>query len=155
MIPDKQWEEYPLFVTLGVNKGDKFGPFREVDYANRLAMAIDRERGGLVMFEPDLTAGTEVQLMRRSIDFGYIGQRVDELFARVGSRRPFLAVDIDCAGRASAICNTDGEEAEVVQRALADRGVPLLGMYSGVEIARFGAQVQALDWTSVLCVFSE
>jgi hypothetical protein len=154
MVPDKQWEEYPLFITLGVNKGDKFGPFREDDYANRLAMAVDRERGGLVMFEPDLKTGTEVQLMRRSIDFGYIDRRVDELFERV-TGRPFFAFYIDCAGRASAFCSTDGEEAEVVQRSLTKRGVPLLGMYSGVEIAKFGHEVQALDWTGVLCVLSD
>lgn len=154
VVPDKQWEEYPLFVTLGVNKGDKFGPFREDDYANRLAMSVDRLRGGLVMFEPDLKTGAEVQLMRRSIDFDYIGRRVNELFNRVDGR-PFFALYIDCAGRASAICATDGEEAEVVQRALTARGVPLLGMYSGVEIAKFGQEVQALDWTGVLCVFSE
>ena len=79
MLPDTPWEEYPLFVTLGVNKGDKFGPFREDDYANRMTMSIDKERGGLVMFEPDLITGSEVQLMRRSIDFGYIDRRIDEL----------------------------------------------------------------------------
>ena len=155
MVPDKQWEEYPLFVTLGVNKGDKFGTFREDDYANRLTMAVNRERGGLVMFEPDLTEGIEVQLMRRSIDFGYIGTRVDQLFARLDGRRPFFALYIDCAGRAAALCASEGEEAEVVQRSLSERGIPLLGMYSGVEIAKFGQQVQALDWTGVLCVFSE
>lgn len=33
--------------------------------------------------------------------------------------------------------------------------MPLLGLYSGVEIARVGGQMQALDWTGVLCVFSE
>ena len=32
------------FVTFGVNKGDKFGEYNEEDYANRLCMAIDRER---------------------------------------------------------------------------------------------------------------
>jgi hypothetical protein len=155
MLPDTPWEEYPLFVTLGVNKGDKFGPFREDDYANRMTMSVDKERGGLVMFEPDLITGSEVQLMRRSIDFGYIDRRIDELFSRLDpARRPFFALYIDCAGRASALCSTDGEEAEVVQAAFTARGIPLLGMYSGVEIAKFGQEVQALDWTGVLCVFS-
>ena len=37
--PDRNWEEYPLFVTLGLNKGDKFGEFKEENYANRLCMA--------------------------------------------------------------------------------------------------------------------
>lgn len=155
MVPDKTWEEYPLFLTLGVNKGDKFGEFDEEEYANRLCMAVDRERGALVMFEPDLKTGSEVQLMRRSIDFGYIRQRIDALFERLGDRRPLFALYIDCAGRASAICGSDGEEAEEVQSAFNARGVPLLGMYSGVEIARVGADVQALDWTGVLCLFSE
>jgi len=155
MVPDKSWEEYPLFLTLGVNKGDKFGEFREEDYANRLCMSIDHERGGLVMFEPDLLPGSEVQLMRRSIDLQYMSARVDRLFEQVGERRPFFALYIDCAGRASALCGSDGEEAEEVQKALTARGVPLLGMYSGVEIAKVGGHVQALDWTGVLCVFSE
>ena len=41
-----------------------------------------------------------------------------------------------------------------VQRAIGAH-VPLLGFYSGVEIARVGGQLQALDWTGVLCLFSE
>jgi small ligand-binding sensory domain FIST len=107
------------------------------------------------MFEPDLTPGSEVQLMRRSIDLEYMSARVDRLFEQVGERRPFFALYIDCAGRASAICGSDGEESEEVQRAFAVRGVPMLGMYSGVEIAKVGGHVQPLDWTGVLCVFSE
>ena len=93
--------------------------------------------------------------MRRSIDLEYMSTRVDQLFAKVGNRRPFFALYIDCAGRASAICGSDGEEAIEVQKALTARGVPLLGMYSGVEIAKVGGHVQALDWTGVLCVLSE
>jgi hypothetical protein len=151
---DKSWEDYPLFVTLGVNKGDKFGTFKEEEYANRLVMAVDQERRALVMFENDLRPGFEVQLMRRSIDFEYIAQRADDLLARLGNRTPFFALYIDCAGRASAYCGTEREEAEEVQRIIGSR-MPLLGMYSGVEIARVGQDMQALDWTGVLCVFSE
>ncbi|MGE0632213.1 MAG: FIST signal transduction protein [Pseudobdellovibrionaceae bacterium] len=151
---DKTWEDYPLFVTLGVNKGDKFGAFNEENYANRLCMAVDKERGGLVMFEPDLKAGDEVQLMRRNIDFSYIGQRAKDLFDRIGSRKPFLAIYIDCAGRASAYCGSEREEAEEVQKIVGSK-VPLLGMYSGVEVAKVGKDIQPLDWTGVLCVLSE
>jgi hypothetical protein len=150
----KSWEDYPFFVTLGLNKGDKFGEFREEQYANRLVMGVDKERGGLIMFEPDLQAGQEVQLMRRSIDFSYIGERVQDLLQRVGDRKPFLAVYIDCAGRASAYSGTEREEAEEIQQVVGTR-MPLLGMYSGVEIAAVGGDMQALDWTGVLCVFSE
>ena len=107
------------------------------------------------MFEPNLSVGSEVQLMRRSIDLDYIGVRARQLFDRIGDRLPFLALYIDCAGRASAICNTEREEASEVQKVLTERGVPLLGIYAGVEIATVAGSVQALDWTGVLCVFSE
>lgn len=152
--PDRSWEEYPLFVTLGLNKGDKFEEFREENYANRLCMAIDKSRNALVMFEPDLVAGSEVRLMRRSIDFAYIGARATQLLDRLDGRAPFLAIYIDCAARASAYCGTEREEAEEVQRVIGSR-MPLLGMYSGVEIAKVGETMQALDWTGVLCIFSE
>jgi hypothetical protein len=151
---DRTWEEYPLFVTLGLNNGDKFGDFKETDYANRLVMAIDKDKRALVMFEPDLKVGHQVQLMRRSIDFGYIGKRAEDLLATLGDRKPLFAVYIDCLARASAYCGTDGEEAAEVQRVIGAR-MPLLGIYSGVEIAKVGRLTQALDWTGVLCVFSE
>lgn len=151
---ERTWEDYPLFVTLGLNKGDKFAQFKEEEYANRLVMAVDQERRALLMFENDLQPGSEVQLMRRSIDFDYIGRRADELLRRIGNRTPFFALYIDCAGRASANCGTEREEAEEVQRVIGSR-MPLLGMYSGVEIAKVGHDMQALDWTGVLCAFSE
>lgn len=151
---NKTWEDFPLYVTLGVNKGDRFGEFKEDHYANRLCMAIDIDRRGLVMFEPDLVAGSQVQLMRRSVDFDYITETTDALFEKIGDRRPVLALYIDCAGRASMFSNTDREDAAEIQKAIAGR-VPLLGFYSGVEIARLRNDVQALDWTGVLCILSE
>ena len=152
--PDRSWEEYPLFVTLGLNKGDKFAEFKEENYVNRLCMAIDKNRNALVMFEPDLVAGSEVRLMRRSIDFEYIGARAAQLLDGLAGRNPFLSIYIDCAARASAYCGTEREEAGEIQRSIGSK-MPLLGMYSGVEIAKVGRDMQALDWTGVLCVFSE
>lgn len=150
----KSWREYSFFVTLGVNKGDKFGPFEEDLYANRLCLGVDKARKGLVMFEPDLVPGSEFQLMGRSMDFDYVSRRVLDLVHRVeATRRPFLAFYIDCAGRASAYSGTDEEEAAEVQRAVGGR-LPLLGIYSGVEIARVGDHMQALDWTGVFCLLS-
>jgi hypothetical protein len=148
------WENWPIFLTLGVNRGEKFGDYREDDYAIRLCMAVDKARGGLVMFGDDLQPGVDVQIMRRSITFDYIPQRVDALFARLEGRRPVLALYIDCAGRARGVCGTEGEDAEVMQAAVAGRA-PLLGMYSGAEIVKIGEQVQANNWTGVLCLFSE
>ncbi|MCK4699781.1 MAG: FIST C-terminal domain-containing protein, partial [Bacteroidales bacterium] len=130
------------------------GEFKEDEYASRLCMAIDKERGGLVMFENDLTAGSEVQLMRRAIDVVYVGQRSEELLKRIGDRKPIFAVYINCAGRAKTYSGTEREDGEEVQRVIGSR-MPLLGMYSGVEIAKVGDDMHALDWTGVLCLFSE
>ena len=148
------WEDYAFFVTLGVNRGDKYGEYREEDYANRLCIGVDVERKGMVMFESDLEAGMEIQIMRRSMDFQYIGERVRHLLALAAGRTPILAFYIDCAGRAAAYSGMEEEEAVEVQNALPP-DIPLLGVYSGVEIAKVGGRVQALDWTGVLCLFSE
>jgi CheY-like chemotaxis protein len=88
-------------------------------------MAIDRERGGLVMFENDLQAGSEVQLMRRSIDFAYVGRRSDELLARLEGRRPFFALYIDCAGRAADVNGFIGERVEQFRAACDARALRL------------------------------
>ncbi len=148
------WEDYAFFVTLGVNRGEKFGEYREEDYANRLCIGVDTERQGMVMFENDLEPGMEVQIMRRSLDFQYIGERVKRLLAMAEGRKPLFAFYIDCAGRAAAYSGLDEEEAVEVQKAL-PADIPLLGVYSGVELAKVGGHVQALDWTGVLCLFSE
>jgi hypothetical protein len=151
----EKWIEYPFFVTFGINRGDRFADFREEDYANRAVVGVDRERGGLVMFEPDLTAGTEVQLMRRTLtDRDYMRRQCGELLARLEGRTPLFAFYIDCAGRAAAYSGTDFEEASEIQRLIGPR-MPLLGGYSGSEIANLGGHMQALVWTGVLCVFSE
>jgi hypothetical protein len=152
--PDmSNWQDYPLFITLGVNHGDKYGPYREEDYAVRLCMDVDRERRGLVFFGDDLTVGTDVQIMRRIIDFDYIRRRTDELFARLANRRPFLGLYIDCAGRADVFTVSERQESEEVQRAVGSM-FPLLGWYVGCEIARAGPIIQSHNWTGILCVLS-
>lgn len=149
------WLEYPFFVTLGVNRGDKFGEFKEEDYANRLVGGVDEERGGIIMFEADLEEGTEVQLMRRTIaDFEYVQRHCEEMLEQIEGRTPFLTFYIDCAGRASSYSGSEGEEAEVVQQIIGSK-MPLLGVYSGTEVAKVGQCMQACVWTGVLCVFSE
>jgi hypothetical protein len=149
---DKSWEEYPLYITLGMNHGDRFAA-RDEDYAVRLCMDIDRERGGLVMLGDDMQAGTEVQLMRRTLDLGYVRARAGDLLAAVGDREPVLAVYIDCAGRASAYNGTDFEEAQGVQEAVGSQ-MPLFGWYGGCELAKAGPVMQSHNWTGVLSVLS-
>jgi len=56
-------------------------------------------------------------------------------------------------GRIKKIFGTEKEEAQEIQEALGN-DVPLLGIYSGVEIAKVNNKIMPLDWTGVLCVFS-
>lgn len=151
---DMDWDHFPMWLTLGVNKGDKYEEFKEENYANRLCVAVDKERKALVMFENDLRTGDKVQLMRRSIEMEYVGKRSEVLLEQIKHRKPVFALYIDCAGRAAGYCDAETEEAEGVKNIIGSK-MPLLGIYSGVEIARFRDDMQALDWTGVLCIFSE
>jgi len=146
-------EEFPFFLILGVNHGDPSRPYDETKYANRLCLALNRERNGVVMFESDLVAGMRFQLMYRSLDFEYIAPKIEGLFAGLGGRRPIFAFYINCAGRAARFGGDDREDAVAVQEAI-DGCVPLLGIYSGVEIAPIAGRPRTLDWTGVFCVFS-
>ncbi len=146
-------EEYAYFLIFGVNNGDRFGEFDETHYANRPFICFDRERNGIVMFEPDMVAGTQFQIMHRSMDLQYIAPRIEDTFTRIGDRKPVFAFYIDCAGRASGYAGVDLEDAVVVQKVVNNR-VPLLGIYSGVEIAPVLGVPRPLDWTGVFCLFS-
>lgn len=152
--PDLRWQDYPLTLTLGVNSGDPFGPFREDAYANYLCIAVDRERRGLVMSDTYLRPGTRVQLMRRSNDFAELRAKAEALVAGVRERNPFFAFYIDCAGRWSGYLRTETEDAAEIQKALGP-DLPLLGIYSGSEIARVGDVVQRLNHAGILAVFHE
>jgi len=149
---DTSWQEYPLYITIGINRGDRFAA-RDEDYAVRLCMDIDRERGGLVMLGDDMQAGTEVQLMRRTLDLDYVRARTNELLAGIGDREPVLALYIDCAGRAAAHCGMDFEEAQGVQEAIGSK-MPLFGWYEGCELAKAGPVMESHNWTGVLSVLS-
>ncbi len=146
--------DYGFFVTLGVNKGNKWAAFDESSYVNRMCLKVDSKRRGLVMFEPDLVEGTQVQIMHRSVTLDYIGPRIERLFDGLNGRRPVFALYINCAGRAAGYAGIEDEDARIVQQAVADR-VPLLGVYTGVEVGDVLGRPTALDWTGVFCLFSE
>jgi small ligand-binding sensory domain FIST len=147
-------EDYPFFLILGINSGDKWAPFDEKNYANRLCLGLDPERNGLVMFEPDMVEGTEFQVMYRGLDLDYMLPKVAGLFDSLGGRRPVFATYINCAGRAAGHAGLGIEDAVIIQREIAGR-VPLLGLYTGVEIGPVRGRPQSLDWTGVLTLFSE
>jgi len=149
-------EDYPFFLLFGINGGGRWEPYDEDKYASRLCLAIAPERGGIVMFEPDMVEGTEFQLMYRSLEVDYIKPRVDALFEQLDNegRNPVFAMYINCAGRCAGYGGTDMEDAVALQEAVNGR-VPLFGMYTGVEIAAVAGVPRGLDWTGVFCLFSE
>lgn len=143
--------EFPFFMIFGINRNPG-GEYNEKNYANRLCLAIDRKRNGIVMFESDMVEGTKFQIMYRSLDLDYIPPKIQYLLKSLDGRKPVFAFYIDCAGRAARY-GAELEDAVVVQKALGDR-VPLLGVYSGVEIAPIMGVPRTLDWTGVFCLFS-
>jgi hypothetical protein len=142
-----------LMATLGVKQGDPFAPYDENAYVNRLILHANRSTGSITLFEPDFDRGTRVQVMARdnALMLESVRKGVAAMNRRGHGPDPFLGLYIDCAGRASARSGASVEEAELVGLGL-DPAIPLLGFYSGVEIAPFAGYSRPLDWTGVLTV---
>jgi hypothetical protein len=158
---NKGWQrQIPLkTLTLGVNQGDKFGEFHEDNYNNRLIVGPTPNRDGVMLLEADLRAGDEVQFMIRD-NYEMIlsaKQKTQLLIDKVKSegKRPLFAFYVDCAGRTVFFSGTESEEAAEVQKILNENNIPLLGFYSGVEVAPVYTKVKSLDWTGVLAIITE
>jgi hypothetical protein len=153
----RDWQQYSLLVTLGANYGtDPYGDFDENEYVNRLIAAANPDDGSVVLFESDFGVGERVQVMRRSNEHMLSSAREmsNSVLKSVGGGDPFLALYIDCAGRTSGFSGAGAEEGAIIQETIGSQ-MPLLGFYSGVEIAPFMGGSRALDWTGVLIVLSE
>ncbi len=152
--PTMGWKDFPLVLTFGINNGDLYDTYREDRYANYLCVAVDPSRKALIMSDTYLAAGMTFQLMRRQMNFDAIRRFANSLVESVGDRRPLLALYIDCAGRASQYIGGNREEAAEIQHALGTE-IPLIGVYSGSEIARVGKSVRRLNHAGVLAILSE
>jgi len=147
-------QDLSLEVTLGQKQGDPYAPYQEGDYVNRLILRANAEAGSVTLFEPDFALGTVVQIMSRdnSLMLDSVRRGVAAMNGTVAGEDNLLALYIDCAGRASARSGAAVEEAELVAQGL-DPSIPLLGFYSGVEVAPVGGGIsRSLDWTGVLAV---
>lgn len=159
LLGHRQWEEnLPLLlITLGVNLGEKYAPYDEKKYLNRLIVGYIPQERAIVMFEADLKRGDEFRFMRRNEELmmqsAEKGCREIRERLRQENREPFFALYMDCAGRTRSFSGGEREEAEIIQQAIG-RDIPLLGFYSGVEIAPLMGVSRGLDWTGVLLVLS-
>ena len=145
-------------LTIGVNHGDRFKEPEETDYVNRLILGALPDGEGVCLFEPDIKKGTEIQFMLRDSETmiasakNNSGQLIEQIIE--DGKKPFLGIYIDCAGRAADYLNISTEEACEVQKTLNQYDIPLLGFYSGVEIAPLLNKSRGLDWTGVLLVIA-
>ncbi len=158
---DKNWRhEHPLkFLTLGINKGDKFGEFVETGYISRLISGITPDEKGIMLMESSFKEGDEIQFMLRDnnkmVETAKQGTQSLINTIKAENKTPCFAFYIDCAGRASDFCNSLTEEAQEVQKLMNKYSLPLLGFYSGIEIAPFDNRSMGLDWTGVLFVLTK
>lgn len=148
-------QQLSLALTLGEKYGDPFAPFDETKYVNRLVVSASPEDGSVTLFEADFHAGTRVQLMVTDLErmASSAEAQTGSLLASIQDREPVFGLYIDCAGRSPAFSGAEVVEAAIVQRQVGAR-CPLLGFYSGVEIAPLLGQSRPLDWTGVLTVFT-
>jgi len=144
-----------LVVTLGEKHGDLFAPYDESAYVNRLIISSNPEDGSVTLFEADFQVGTKIQIMSRDNQMMVesVHNRTRELLSSLGGVAPIFAFYIDCAGRACAFSGAEVEEASALQAELGQQ-IPLLGFYSGVEIAPLLGRSRPLDWTGVLTLFT-
>ncbi len=157
---NQEWQKQtPLKrLAIGVNHGDPYAPFKEKNYVNRLITGVLPDMEGIVIFEPDLAAGSKIQFMLRdSREMILSAQKnTEHLMAQIKAegRQPLFGLYIDCAGRTSAFSETLTEEALEVVKTLNHYKTPFLGFYSGVEVAPMFGTSRGLDWTGVLVVMA-
>lgn len=142
-----------LIATLGEKHGDRFAPYDESAYVNRLILSANPSTGSITLFEPDFIEGAVVQVMSRdnALMIESVRRGTEEILRRTAGKGGQVALYIDCAGRASARSGAPVEEAEIMLQSFKS-DMPLIGCYSGVEIAPVNEQSRPLDWTAVLTV---
>lgn len=160
LLKGKDWQKrLPLLlVTLGVNYGEKYAPYNEKNYVNRLVVGTVPEKKAIVLFEADFENGDEFQFMQRSAEMmgesAEKGSREAMEYLRKKNIEPFFALYIDCAGRTAGFSGSTNEEAAIIQKNIGE-DIPLLGFYSGVEIAPLIGKSRGLDWTAVLLILGK
>jgi hypothetical protein len=144
-----------LSMTIGEKHGDLYAPYDESLYVNRLILGSNPAEGSVTLFEADFHPGTKIQIMSRDnqLMLESVSGRTRRLIEDLAPQQPFFALYIDCAGRSRAFSGAETEEASLVQQALGEQ-VPLLGFYSGVEIAPLLGRSRPLDWTGVLTLLT-
>ena len=162
LFGSEEWrQQRPVvnLLTIGRHLGERYGEVREEDYVNRLIIGVLPDGSGIEIFEPDFAEGDEILFMLR--DTGRMVRSTRENTTKLMNRvladgnTPAFGFYIDCVGRTAQESHMLEEEAAQVQAVFKQHAVPLLGIYSGVEIAPFRQRNCGLDWTGVLTILTE
>jgi hypothetical protein len=144
-----------LTVTLGEKHGDLYTPYDEAAYLNRFIMNANPDDGSLVLFEADFKAGAKVQIMSRDNQrmLESVQTRTRQLLSTLADHHPVFGLYVDCAGRTSAFSGAEKEDGAILQAEVGNQ-FPILGFYSGGEIAPLFGLSRPLNWTGVLTLFT-
>ncbi|MFW5781951.1 MAG: FIST N-terminal domain-containing protein [Candidatus Muiribacteriaceae bacterium] len=156
-----EWQsEIPIsLLTIGINKGKKYTPFKEENFINRLILSTMPGSKSIRMFESDLKTGDEFIFMKRkhASMFHSVKKNTTQAIRELKSsdKIPLFAFVFDCAGRTKKQSFTDKEESSIAIKILKNENIPIIGLYTGVEIAPIKDHSRGLDWTSVLAIAYE
>jgi len=146
-------------LNLGVVQGSRCLEPGEDAYVNRLITGVLPDGKAVRLFEPDLAEGDEIVFMLRDpirmIESARVGSAAAVERMRRQGARPRFGLYIICGGRTAAASCTATEEAAEVQATMNRHGTPLLGFYSGVEVAPMRGESRGLDWTGVLLLLGD
>lgn len=124
-------------------------------YISRLINGALPNDEGIILFEPDLHEGMEIRLMQRDTAsiLHSTNSQTERLIKQIEQDQhlPVVALYFDCAGR----IHDNEQEAKLIQQHLNQANIPLLGIYTGVEIAPVGDRSRSLDWSGVLVILTK
>ncbi|MEE2023801.1 FIST N-terminal domain-containing protein [Alkalimonas mucilaginosa] len=128
----------------------------QTHYINRLISGLLPENDGLILFEDDYQLGDKVLLMHHdpAAMLSSVGEKTSTLLRQIqqSGQKPLFALYINCGGRIELGQPNERAETLEIQRQLTAAGIPLLGFYSGVEIAPVLGKPRGLDWSGVLTI---
>ena len=154
-VRDIRLDPTSWFLALGQKHGDPYAPYDESQYVSRIIIDTNSADGSVTLYEADFSLGARVQVMTHdhATVEASVRERTKLLVDSLDGQRPAFAFYIDCGGRASLMSGAEVEEAALMRQVIGG-GVPLLGFYSGVEIAPLLDRSRPLDWTGVLTLFT-
>jgi len=156
----REWrDELPIKdLTIAKYFGPKYAPCRESNYVNRMIPGPADNGKGVAIPEQDWEVGADVQFMIRDNEemLASAEQNSAGLLCRLKAegKTPAFGIYIDCAGRTASFSDSMQEEAALVQRVFNKLKVPLIGVYSGFELATVDGMCVGQEWTGLLVVIT-